>query len=318
MTNDVKFYFGPVTKNVIEAVIEYSNETKETVGFIMSRRQIDYDGGYVGFNTNEFVKYIKSKTDNVIICRDHGGIGQGTQIDNGSLSFYNDGISEVDIIHIDPWKYYNDFECGVRETLDMINFIININPNVEFEVGTEESIKYMTPVLLDNFLSILKSELGNHFLKIKYAVIQSGTRLIGTKNTGEFSLGRLKKFIDVCNKYAVLSKEHNGDYLTKDEKNLRFNTGLNAINIAPELGVFETDLILKEISTKNQFDEIYDICFNSFKWKKWVNNDFDFNKDKEELIRICGHYVNDDIKSITNINDSYIIKKIKGYLNEQG
>ena len=56
-------------------------------------------------------------------------------------------------------------------------------------------------------------------------------------NTGNFNKRRLKKFITVVKKYNLMSKEHNGDYLIDSfDVELRFQSGLDAINIAPEFG----------------------------------------------------------------------------------
>ena len=46
---------------------------------------------------------------------------------------------------------------------------------------------------------------------------------------------------------------------------------------------------------------MYGICYDSNKWKKWVNKDFNPLIQKEKLINICGHY------NFSNLN----FKKIK-------
>ena len=76
------------------------------------------------------------------------------------------------------------------------------------------------------------------FNKIKYAVVQSGVGIdLGKRiNTGKYDESRLSEFIDVCKHWKVLSKEHNGDYLTNQEIKDKFNVGLDALNIAPEFG----------------------------------------------------------------------------------
>ena len=38
---EIKFYIGPMSKNVVDAVIEFVEETGNTIGFIPSRRQIE-------------------------------------------------------------------------------------------------------------------------------------------------------------------------------------------------------------------------------------------------------------------------------------
>ena len=36
--NDIKFYIGPMSKNVVDSVIEFAEETGNNIGFIPSRR----------------------------------------------------------------------------------------------------------------------------------------------------------------------------------------------------------------------------------------------------------------------------------------
>lgn len=48
-----KYYIGPMSKNIVDAIIEFSNKTNHSVGLIPSRRQIEWDGGYVNNWTTE-------------------------------------------------------------------------------------------------------------------------------------------------------------------------------------------------------------------------------------------------------------------------
>ena len=314
-----KIYIGPMTQNVIDAVIEFSNETNIPLGFILSRRQIDYSGGYVGYKTGEFLQYVRKKTENVIVCRDHSGPWQGQELDWSMLSdirsLYTDSLNCMDIIHIDPWKKCKSYEDGLRETLYNIFYVHAVNPDVLFEVGTEEAIRRFETKEFETFLIDLKYNLGDIFTNnVQYAVIQSGTKLVGTKNTGEFNLTRLQDMVNICNKYEVSSKEHNGDYLSNRDIKIRFVSGLDAINIAPEFGVIETKIILEQCN-ESAFNEIYDICLAGEKWKKWVDNSFDPLKEKRQLIEICGHYHNKELKQIVGVSDELIKAKLKKSLN---
>jgi len=288
---DVKFYIGPMSKNIVDTILDFSIKENYKIGIIPSRRQVDWDGGYVNnWTTDSFIDYLyKSNVNNIILERDHGGIAQGKYYDNGTTSLYIDA-TKFDIIHVDPWSNYKgDFQKALDETADNIKFINKVNPELLFEVGTEESICYLNENDIDRMLSYLKIKLGELFNNIVYCVIQSGTGLKGTKNIGHFDTDRLKKMLDVCKKYGILSKEHNGDYLSSEEIKFRFASGLSAINIAPEFGVFETDILLENMTTEEK-ENFFNICYNSNKWRKWVNEDFDPFENKVELMRICGHY----------------------------
>ena len=70
---------GPMSKNCVDVVIELANTYQIPLMLIASRRQIEskeLGNGYVNnWSTEEFSKYVyeKDKSQNVILCRDHGG-----------------------------------------------------------------------------------------------------------------------------------------------------------------------------------------------------------------------------------------------------
>ena len=313
----MKYFIGPMSKNVVDAVVEFDGN----FGFIPSRRQVDYNGGYVNsWTTGEFATYVNGR---VPIERDHGGIGQGYKHDDGIESYMHD-CRYFDKIHIDPWKEYQDFDKGLQETIDCINFIYLVmgKKEVKFEVGTEESIRRFEVDELENLLRHLKGKLEPEiFENIEYVVVQSGVGLdLGKQNnSGTFDPDRLENMINICKKFGKKSKEHNGDYLSNDEYKVRFDMGLDSINIAPEFGQLETLCYLEEMD--KDIDEYYNICYDSKRWKKWVNDDFVPEDNKKELIKICGHYVFSnrrflDIKP--NIDDKIktVIKNKLRRLNE--
>ena len=302
-----KYFIGPMSKNVVDTLIEFCNETNETAGLILSRRQVDYDGGYVNnWTTRQFSEYVKSKTDKVLLVRDHSGPGQG-QIDDDGYSSLTEDCRYLDIIHIDPWKKYPTFTAGVKETIEMIKYCYNINPGILFEVGTEEAIRRFELHELEELIQQLKTNLTPEvYNRIKYIVIQSGTSLQGTDQTGIYSSDRLKEMINVCKRHSLTSKEHNGDYIAVSVIKEKFNLGLNSINIAPEFGLIETLTYLDEIEDDSVLEEYFQICYDSKKWVKWVNQDFNPFKNKVDLIRICGHYVLSDINFLKKIKSKFL------------
>ena len=290
-----------MSKNVVDSIIEFQNFSSKKVGIIPSRRQIDYLGGY---SNNWTTEQISNYSSDLIIMRDHGGPGQVAEEDDGYLSLEHD-CKHFNYIHIDPWKKYSSFDEGSKWTLEMIKFCLSKNPKIKFEVGTEEAIRKFEPKDLEKLLNFLKSNLTkNEFLQIKYLVIQSGTSLSSNQNTGNFDLKRLNKMVNVAKKNNLKSKEHNGDYIPEKLIKLKMSKGLDSINIAPEFGLIETQTYLNKINNqKKLFERYWEICYQSKKWVKWVSEDFDPIKQKENLIKICGHYVlssndfNNDIKS---------------------
>ena len=287
----MKFFIGPMSKNVVDTVIEFSTQHNIDMVFIPSRRQVDYDKGYVNnWNTKEFVQYVRSKNNKILIERDHAGPGQGSVDDDGYSSLSVDALY-VDIIHIDPWKKYSDFDEGLKWTIDMITFCYNINPNVEYEIGTEENIRKFEVDELEELIIQLQKKLpADIFKKIKYLVIQCGTKLSEKSNIGSFDSEVLSKMMQLANKYGYIAKEHNGDWVNHDIVNKKQLYGLNCINIAPEFGEIETSVLMTYFKKYGLFDDFYRICYESKKWVKWVNTSFDPERNKEKLVLISGHY----------------------------
>lgn len=287
-----KYGIGVVSKNTVDACIDYVNLHNQGLILIPTRRQVDYFGGYVNnWTTGTLADYIRSKTSNIILERDHGGPGQGQEIDDGRASLEHD-CRFCDLIHIDPWKVVRNFRRGCVLTKRLIQFCYDKNSHIKFEVGTEQSIFKYEAESLDFLLRFLKNKLSaDQFDAIRFVVIQSGTSLKENLNTGNYDAKRLADMIEVCAKYGFWSKEHNGDYLSVELIKEKFKIGLDSINIAPEFGQLETQTYLDEIKNPELFDIYFRICYDSKKWVKWVDKSFDPFTNKEKLINICGHYV---------------------------
>lgn len=293
-----KLFIGCVSRNTIDATIEYANEYNVLLGLIPSRRQIDYDGGYIGFTSQQLKEYVKSKTSNVILQRDHGGPSQGKKIDDGICSFIDD-CKHYDLLHIDPWKQYHNLEEGTYHTKHLIDLCLSNNFNGKFEIATEQSIREFN----NNEITYLIKSLQEY--PIKYVVIQSGTSLKENTNTGLYNQDKLIGFCELVKKYGYLSKEHNGDYIDNSLIKEKFSYGLNAINIAPEFGYYESSYYISTIKQYNSslLNKFYQLCYDSNQWKKWVSNQFDIN-NQEKLIEICGHYVLETTDFHTHIKNN--------------
>lgn len=294
-----KLYVGAVSINTIDAIIEYASENNIYLGLIPSRRQVDFDGGYIGFTTLSLKNYIQNT--NIILQRDHGGTGQGKINDDGKYSLIEDS-KHCDIIHIDPWKKASTFNEGLNLTLESIETCLNENYTGYFEISTEESIRKFTLNELNDLLYATQP------YKISHAVIQSGTKLSQTNNIGTYNSNQLNDFLNVIDNFNklnntnILTKEHNGDYISSVSIKEKFKLGLSSINIAPEFGVMETDVYLHNINNNvTLFDKLFEMCYDSNTWRKWIlpNKTFEESKiSKHQLIRICGHYIleTDDFK----------------------
>lgn len=278
----VKYFICPMSKNIVDAVLSLNDKR---VGLLPSRRQVDYNGGYVGWTTEDFCRYVGSR---VYIERDHAGAGQGDVLDDGKLSYSKDA-NHIPLIHVDPWKTVKTKEEGLQKTIEDIKFIHDLNANTKFEVGTEESIFPFSTDDLEWFVCNLETSLGaNLFDLIEFVVIQSGVNLdvVNEQNIGIFDAIKLKKEIEICSKFGKKTKEHNGDFLSSTQRRVRFETGLSAINIGPEISIFENKLYMDYLSP-GEFQKLSAICYDNGAWKKWVGGkDIDMNT----VFRISAHY----------------------------
>lgn len=303
-----------MSKNIVDSVISLDSPI---FGLLPSRRQIEYNGGYVNnWTTKTFSEYVKNNSS-IIIERDHAGKGQG---DCDEYISYQNDLKYFDVIHIDPWKNYENIEDGINETLDNIRFIKKENPVIKFEISTEESLKKIEVHELEYILIKLKENLTREeFENIIYVAIQSGVELdlFKRKNIGIFNLDRFRGMINLCKKFQKKSKEHNGDFLKSDEIKIRFDNGLDSLNIGPEIAQIETKILLDNMNNED-IDNFYQVCYNSKKWVKWLKNDSEIT-NKESLIMACGHYSYNDYEfNSLNKNkiNNIIIGEIKGKLKE--
>ena len=313
---DIKYFIGPMSKNIVDAIVEFCANTGNTIGLIPSRRQVEWDGGYVNnWTTEEFSKYVTT----LPLQRDHSGPGQGNNDDDGYESLAYDA-KHLQLIHIDPWKKYPKYIDGLEQTIQMIKFAYEINPQLIFEVGTEEAIRPFEAEELDQLVldlwSALPKEIYEH---IRYLLIQSGTSLKGTDQTGNYDSNRLKEMIKVAKRHKLISKEHNGDYIPVETIKEKFDLGLDCINIAPEFGLIETQTYLDEIKNSKLLDRFWQICYDSKKWVKWVNPGFDPYHNKEQLIKISGHYVLSNPEFISDIKSQFpgIDEKVKANVTKK-
>lgn len=304
-----KYFICPMSKEIVDAV----KLLGDNFALLPTRRQIDFDGGYVNkWNTKQFYDYVRLDS-NIILQRDHSGPGQG-KIDDDGMESYKDDVNFFDLIHIDPWKKYQSLDLGIKKTIEIIQFIYSLNKKIKYEICTEEAIRRFTLDEVSYFIETLKNSLSKEaFKNIEYFVVQSGVHLdlISMKNIGTFNLERLKLMSNIIKQYGIKTKEHNGDYLSNYEYEIRFKNGLDSINIGPQIAQLQTLLYLNYMN-EEELDKFYQICLNSKKWERWVKKDFDLS-NKKSLIQICGHYCYDQFK-MPNIKKeviSQITQKLK-------
>lgn len=279
---------GPMSRNLLKAVLELAKEKDFPVILIASRNQVDSDkfgGGYVcGFDQKRFVETTDEIAKEIgfdglcYFCRDHGGpwqrdkerndkIETGKALEIGLESYYDDAEAGFDLLHIDPTK---NPHCGAVVPLDLVlEHSIYLIKKIEeerkirgwkelaYEVGTEETMGgLIEPKAFENFIKELKKELDKMGLPMPLFVVgQTGTLTRLTTNVGHYDTKTAKTLSDITTKYGTGLKEHNGDYLANRILLEHPVIGLSAMNVAPEFGLVETEALLDLGAIEDKFIE---------------------------------------------------------------
>jgi tagatose-1,6-bisphosphate aldolase non-catalytic subunit AgaZ/GatZ len=272
---------------------------------IASRNQVDADSGYV-MSTGQLGQQLESvKSEYIKLCRDHCGpyfldseksLGIRSAIEATKKTIAADIENGFDLIHIDTSRCDNGYEVAD----ELLEFCLRLKPDVEFEFGTEENVgvtasiaKYQTDV-----------RFASQYPNMQFVVAQTGSLTMEDRQIGSFDPAMVRKLVAYATEAGVKLKEHNADYLTAKQIQLRRETGVHALNIAPQLGVIKTKLIL---SLANQFGldtvSFKQIILNSNKWKKWH-----IDGNDELKVAVAGHYCyhTQEFLSLVEKLDKYI------------
>lgn len=320
---------GPMSVNCVDAAIELSNEHEVPILLIASRRQIDseeFGGGYVNnWTTKEFARYVidHDKKGKILLARDHGGPWQNSKekdeklslrraMESAKSSYRADLEAGFQVLHIDPSVDIHgqpDVDEVLDRVFDLYEFCWSqaqqMRREVIFEIGTEEqSGSTNTQEELDYTLNAVQLFCKkNRLPQPSFVVIQCGTRVMETRNVGSFDSPfrvadelpaeiQLPKMIEICNRYGILMKEHNTDYLSDEALQWHPRLGIHAANVAPEFGVTETRALVSVLED-NGFSKLADrflqLAYDSSKWDKWMLNNTSAT-DRDRSI-IAGHYV---------------------------
>jgi hypothetical protein len=281
-----KLGFGPMSFDIIDTIFEVSQENRVELMLIPSLNQINNKSGYV-CNTSYLINYIKTfpkyyyPQSNVKLCRDHCGIGFGgiNNLDQIKQNIACDVNNGFDLIHIDVCYSQNK----IQDAIELINYCKSLNPNIDIEIGTDENSGYVNKTPED----ILKEiKIFTHYSP-EFFVLQTGSKVIENYNSKIFKKDYLSNIKQVLQKQniSLKLKEHNADYLTTEEIKQRHNI-IDAMNIAPQLGVIQTTTILNQcqifgISTQ----KFINLVSKKKNWSKWTSSNDPFFQTI-----LAGHY----------------------------
>jgi hypothetical protein len=286
-----KLGFGPMSKEIIEILAKHTQENNYPLMIIASRNQVDYATGYV-CTTAELAEQIKQyKNPNLLLCRDHCGpyfcdLDKNLSIDEAvsrcMKTIEADIAAGFDLIHIDVSRI-KDNELHYAKQL--IEYALSLNPDIMLEFGSEDN----TGIDINSSLARIDLQLGflNPYKKnVKFFVTQTGS-LTKDGQVGTFNIERNRVISKLIRAEGFLFKEHNADYFTTEDIQQRIVANVDSLNIAPQLGKVQTDL-LKEFAPKELWDVFSDLVYNQNYWQRWVPEGV---TDKDIAVSVSGHYL---------------------------
>jgi D-tagatose-1,6-bisphosphate aldolase subunit GatZ/KbaZ len=318
-----KLGVGPTSPEVVDTCIKYSYIHNFPIMFIASRNQVDFDAGYA-FNTQELVKFIKSNkyyNQNLIkICRDHCGpnfsdkdkkLNEFEILERCKNTIKHDINNEFDLIHIDVSRVNNSQQSFVAASL--IDIATKLNNNIALEFGCEDN----TGANLKDTLVMVDSQIkfAKQHNNIVFLVNQTGS-LTKQTQVGIFNEELSKQIADKIHKSGFLFKEHNADYLNLHQVKLRKHTGIDAINIAPQLGYIQT-YVLDKLGYNYGYElgKFKEFVIEQDYWKKWVTDNI---TDVETKFMVSAHYFfnSEYAKTITEIISNKKVPFLEMLFNE--
>jgi tagatose-1,6-bisphosphate aldolase non-catalytic subunit AgaZ/GatZ len=295
---------GPMSWLTIDSVVEIANERRIPLLLIASRRQVDsksLGGGYVT-DTETLACYVREKGNFVFLCRDHGGPWQGEgeadlsyneAMRTAKISYEEDIAAGFEIIHIDPALRARPLPDVLSDAATLYDFCEKVaaveGKEIIYEVGTEEHSQ--NSAKMSDF-EIFVDEISK-LPKVKFVVGNTGLYVKELRNVGYANTSAVSELANVCKRKQLMLKAHNSDYLDRVTIGTLRYCGVNAINIAPELGTLESKTMIHEYRKQGQFDladRFIQIAYESGKWFKWMIDPTN-PASREYRALIAGHYV---------------------------
>lgn len=285
-----KLGFGPMSKDIVKVLAAYTKNNNYPLMIIASRNQVDYDTGYVCTSAELSKSISEYRNSNLLLCRDHCGPGFSdldkglsleTQIMRCKNTIQSDIAAGFDLIHIDVSRVVTD---QLKVAQELIEFALSLNPDIKLEFGSEDN----TGVDIESSIGRIEQQL--EFLSayrnnVVFFVTQTGS-LTKDGQAGSFDVERNRQIGEQIRAAGFLFKEHNADYFTAADIQQRIEAGVDSLNIAPQLGKIQTDL-LKQFAPADLWAVFADYVYSQNYWQRWVPEGV---TDKDIAVSVSGHY----------------------------
>lgn len=280
-----------MSKEILGILARHTKENNYPLMIIASRNQVDYVTGYVCTTAELAAQVEEFKNPNLLLCRDHCGpyfsdLDRGLSIEDAidrcMKTIAADIAAGFDLIHVDVSRIKDN---QLHYAKQLIEYALSLNPDIMLEFGSEDN----TGIDINSSLARIDIQLG--FLNpykdnVKFFVTQTGS-LTKDAQAGIFDVERNRAIGEQIRATGFLFKEHNADYFTAEDIQHRIDAGIDSLNIAPQLGKIQTEL-LKEFAPADLWATFADLVYNQNYWQRWVPEGV---TDKDIAVSVSGHYL---------------------------
>jgi len=284
---EFKLGFGPMSSMITDILLDYARSKERPLMIIASRNQVDVNGGYVMTTTELQHRHSAKFSEYAILCRDHcgpyfldseRGLSESQALEATKKTIASDIENGFSLIHIDTSRCENPY----RSADELFEFTLGLLPTVLFEFGTEENVGTVAGV--KTYLEDVN--FASKHANIKFVVAQTGSLTYEDRQAGTFEFDTVRRLVEHANSKGVGLKEHNADYLSAEQLRLRRQTGVHACNIAPQLGVLQTQAIIKLADYYGvPTTDFRQTVLDSGRWAKWTDS-----TDTDMKVKVAGHY----------------------------
>jgi hypothetical protein len=307
-----KLGVGPMSLEIIDIINSYDGKMPLMV--VASRNQVDHDSGYV-CRTADLANSITDPS--ILVCRDHCGpyfsdkdksLTLSEALEECKLTINRDIRSGFDLIHIDVSRIEHHQLDYAKE---LIEYTLDCDPTMMLEFGSEDNTgEGLGPSMarIEDQLAFIEQYKDN----VRYFVTQTGS-FTQHMQMGTFDIPFNTAICDRIHNAGFMFKEHNADYLSDDDIAKRRVVGIDALNIAPQLGAVQTRILKEVAGDSKEWYEFAKRVLASNMWVKWLPRDV---TNKELAVVVAGHYHFNTIE-YTRLMGSIDVGRFKYMLNKE-
>lgn len=245
----MKLCVGAVSRRVVEIAAELNVHQ-----IVASNAQVNPDGGYTGITSKELVQTVKERSSTTQIIRDHGGPRPGVNMIQATHELNADLNAGFTGLHLDVCQLSRADQPHALRTL-----YASFSGKCPLEVGGEHDEPDWNSVLYD--------VVSTSVYPPTYAVVSMNTYAWADKNYGiPYAVDRMKYYVRDLHIRGIKTKAHNMDHVANRRET--YGDILDAYNLAPEIGMLETELILQMLSPA-VVTNLLNYAWNTKKWLRW-------------------------------------------------